>query len=182
MILSDAIKNYINEHSDEAYELLLELAQIPAPSNHEELRAEFCLNWLKKQGADTAYVDEALNVVYPIGCTENNPIVVYMAHIDVVFPDMTPLPLTVEDGLIKCPGAGDDTANVVALMMVAKYIAETKIQPSVGVLIVLNAGEEGLGNLKGCRKIFETYPRGPLLYFLYNKQNKQPLYKLQKKI
>jgi len=102
-------------------------------------------------------VDEALNVVYPIGCTENNPIVVYMAHIDVVFPDMTPLPLTVEDGLIKCPGTGDDTANVVALMMTAKYIAETKIQPSVGVLIVLNAGEEGLGNLKGCRKIFETY-------------------------
>ena len=158
MKLTQNILDYINDHREEAYQLLLTLAQIPAPSNHEEKRAQFCLSWLEKQGAKGAYIDEALNVVYPIGCTDSNPVVVFMAHSDVVFPDTTPLPLTVEDGKIKCPGVGDDTANVVALLMTAKYIVQNKLLPSdTGVLLVVNSGEEGLGNLKGSRKIMEDY-------------------------
>ena len=160
MNLTPTITQYINDHAQEAYELLLKLAQIPAPSNHEELRAQFCQKWLTENGAEGVYVDEALNVIYPIGCTADNQVVVYAAHSDVVFPDTTPLPLTVSDGRIHCPGVGDDTANVVALMMTAKYIAANKLvpaDPSCGVLLVINSGEEGLGNLKGSRKLFETY-------------------------
>ncbi|MGH0054081.1 MAG: M20/M25/M40 family metallo-hydrolase [Sphaerochaetaceae bacterium] len=158
-MLSEQVKTYIADHSDEAFELLKELAAIPAPSNHEEKRAEFIKAWLEKQGAKGVFIDEALNVVYPINCMEDNPLVVAMAHQDVVFPDTTPLPVTVADGKIMAPGVGDDTANLVALMMVMKYIAETKVAPldGIGVLLVANTGEEGLGNLKGSRKICETY-------------------------
>lgn len=158
MKITREIIDYIDAHADEAYELLLTLAQIPAPSNHEEKRAEFCKNWLIDNGAEGVYIDEALNVVYPINCEGDNPITVYMAHSDVVFPDTDPLPLKVEDGKIFCPGIGDDTANAVALLAVAKYIANHK--PSLdgeGVLIVINSGEEGLGNLKGSRKIMEDF-------------------------
>jgi len=158
MQLSEHIKNYIEEHREEAYQLLIELAKIPAPSNHEEKRAEFCKAWLEKQGAEGVYIDEALNVIYPIGCTGHNPLMVFMAHIDVVFPDTEELPLVVEDGKIKCPGVGDDTANVVTLLMVAKYIAEHKLQPrDCGILLVANSGEEGLGDLKGSRKIMQDF-------------------------
>ncbi len=158
MQLSKEIFDYIDQHKQEAYELLLTIAQIPAPSNHEEKRAEFCKNWLEAQGAKGVFIDDALNVVYPLGCTETNPVVVYMAHIDVVFPDTTPLPLKVEDGKIFCPGIGDDTANVAALLTVAKYIAQNMLQPiDHGVVLVLDSCEEGLGNLKGSRKIMETY-------------------------
>jgi acetylornithine deacetylase/succinyl-diaminopimelate desuccinylase-like protein len=104
------------------------------------------------------YIDEALNVIYPVNCDGDHPITIYMAHSDVVFPDTDPLPLRVEDGKIFCPGIGDDTANAVALLMVAKYIANEK--PSLdgeGVLIVINSGEEGLGNLKGSRKIMQDF-------------------------
>ena len=52
----DTITEYIEKHEKEAFELLLELAQIPAPSNHEEKRAQFCLEWLKSHGAEGAYV------------------------------------------------------------------------------------------------------------------------------
>ena len=34
----------------ESYDLLLELAQIPAPSNHEEKRAEFCKPGWRSRG------------------------------------------------------------------------------------------------------------------------------------
>ena len=154
MQLTQEIFSYIDEHREEAYQLLIELAQIPAPSNHEEKRAAFCKEWLEKQGAKGVYIDEALNVIYPVGCTDDNPLVVYMAHSDVVFPDTDALPLRVEDGKIFCPGVGDDTANVAALLTVAKYIAQHDVKPTDwGVLIVVNSGEEGLGNLKGSRKI-----------------------------
>jgi acetylornithine deacetylase/succinyl-diaminopimelate desuccinylase-like protein len=53
---------------------------------------------------------------------------------------------------------GDDTANVVALLMAAKYITEKKLCPKdLGILLVVNSCEEGLGNLKGCRKIFDYF-------------------------
>ena len=91
-MLTNEIIKYIEDHKAEAFDLLIELAQIPAPSHHEEKRAEFCKNWLIKQGAKGVYIDDALNVIYPIGCTEDNPIAVFMAHSDIVFPDESPLP------------------------------------------------------------------------------------------
>lgn len=158
MELSQEIICYLEAHQQEAYELLLELAQIPAPSNQEEKRAEFCRNWLEKQGAEGVYIDEALNVIYPVGCSEHSDLAVFMAHSDVVFPDTEALPLKVEDGKICCPGIGDDTANVVALLMTAKYIAQNHLKPEgKGMLLVVNSGEEGLGNLKGSRKILEDF-------------------------
>lgn len=158
MKLTEEILTYIEEHRQEGFELLLELAQIPAPSNHEEKRAEFCEKWLRRNGADGVYIDEALNVVWPVGVTADNDLMVFMAHSDVVFPDTDPLPLRVEDGRIHCPGVGDDTASSAALLMAAKFIAEKKLQPpNCGLLIVINAAEEGLGNLKGSRKIMEDF-------------------------
>lgn len=76
MELTKQILTYIETHRQEAYDLLLELVQIPAPSNHEEERAIFCKDWLEKQGAEGVYIDEAQNVVYPVGCTERNDLVV----------------------------------------------------------------------------------------------------------
>ena len=158
MELTKQVLQYIKEHEQEALELLLELAVIPAPSHHEELRAAFCKNWLQAQGTQGVYIDEALNVVWPVGCTEDNDLAVFMAHSDVVFPDTEALPLRVEGDRIHCPGVCDDTANVVAMLIAAKYIIEQKLLPKdMGVLIVVNSAEEGLGNLKGCRQIMANY-------------------------
>ena len=158
MELNAGILKEIEDSKQEALDLLMELGKIPAPSNHEEKRAEFCKNWLEQQGAEGVYIDEALNVVYPVGNVEEGPLVVFMAHLDVVFPDTEELPMRIEDGKLYCPGIGDDTIHLVALLMTAKYIAQNKLTPKVGgMLLVGNSGEEGLGNLKGCKKIFEKY-------------------------
>lgn len=158
MILEQSIIKYIEAHQREAFDLLLDLARIPAPSNQEQLRAAFCKKWLDEQGAEGVYIDDALNVVWPIDCDGQKPIAVFVAHSDVVFPDMEPLPLKIEEGKICCPGIGDDSANVAALLMAGKFIAEHQLVPEEwGVLIVINSGEEGLGNLKGVRKIMADY-------------------------
>lgn len=145
------------EHADEQLALLKELAAIPAPSHQEEKRVAFISEWLKAQGAEGVYVDEALNVVLPMGCEGRNDITVYMAHTDVVFPDLTPLPVREADGRLYAPGVGDDTANVVALLMCVKCLLEKKYTAKDPVLVVLNSCEEGLGNLKGVRRIMSDY-------------------------
>ena len=154
----ESIHNFLTGHQEEHLQLLTTLARIPAPSGCEEKRAAFCKNWLEEQGAGGVYIDDALNVIYPIGVTDDNPLVVFAAHSDVVFPDTDPLPLKIEDGRICCPGIGDDTACVAALLMAAKYIARNRLQPkNCGILLVVNSCEEGLGNLKGTKKLFADF-------------------------
>ena len=158
MIFNANHASWIESHRQEHLELLLTLAQIPAPSNQEEQRAEFILNWLRANGGGDAYTDEALNVILPLGVTPEKPLAVFAAHSDIVFPDTEPLPLRVEDGKIFCPGIGDDTASMAALLMGAKYLLETGLTPrDCGVLMVFDSGEEGLGNLKGIRHLFDTF-------------------------
>lgn len=157
----EEIKEYIDAHAEEAHELLVTLARIPAPSNHEEKRAEFCKRWLMEQGAESVYIDSALNVIYPVGLESHEKLLVFMAHTDVVFPDTEPLSLTEGNGKLACPGVGDDTANVVALLMAAKYLTGRmkagEFTSKYGLLFVCNSGEEGLGNLKGSRAVCEAF-------------------------
>ena len=149
--------SWCDSHAAEALDLLRELCRIPAPSHHEEKRAAFIKNWLEQHGAKGVYIDDALNVVWPVGVTADNPVAVIMAHMDVVFPDTEALPLHEENGCLFAPGVGDDTANLVALMMATRYAAGHQCEPDMGVVIVANSCEEGLGNLKGNRQIMETY-------------------------
>lgn len=155
--LDGEIADYIKKHSQELYRLLLRLAQIPAPTGREEQRAAFCLDWLAAQGADGAYIDKAGNVIWPYRA-EGRRLIVFDAHMDVVFPDMEPLPLYESEGRIFCPGVGDNSANVAVLLMAARFVAEH--QPDTGeygLIFVCGVGEEGLGNLKGSREICREF-------------------------
>ena len=151
------IEKFTAEHLGEFEELLETLAQIPAPSHHEDKRVEFVKNWLENIGAEGVYVDEAKNVIYPVNCEGRDDIVVFMAHTDVVFPDTEPLPFRKDDKYFYAPGVGDDTTCLTALLMSAKFFIENKIETNRGILIVANSCEEGLGNLKGSKQIMKDF-------------------------
>ena len=157
MIWNEALEQYVSDHQDEVVELIRTLVAIPAFSNHEQARAEFCAKWFRDVGAEDVKIDEASNVIVTLGDVQAGKAVAFMAHLDTVFPDETGFELVEEDGWLKAPGVGDDTANVALLMVITRYLLEQKCPPKQGVLIVLNAGEEGLGNLKGCRRLMHDY-------------------------
>ena len=157
MIWNEALEQYVSDHQDEVVELIRTLVAIPAFSNHEQARAEFCAKWFRDVGAEDVKIDEASNVIVTLGDVQAGKAVAFMAHLDTVFPDETGFELVEEDGWLKAPGVGDDTANVALLMVITRYLLEQKCPPKQGVLIVLNAGEEGLGNLKGCRRLMQDY-------------------------
>ena len=150
---------FAHENHAEALRLLRTLARIPAPSQHEERRAAEIMQWMHKNGMSQAYVDEATNVVCPFGDDGTCDLVVFAAHTDVVFPDTVELPLREEGGRMYAPGVGDDTANLVALLMAARHLAHNpQLMPAeIGVLVVANSCEEGLGNLRGTKQLFEQY-------------------------
>lgn len=155
--MKENIKNYIEKNEGLLYKTLKELCLIPAPSHFEGERAKYCKNWLEAQGAKGVYIDEALNVVFPINCEKSSEITTFVAHTDTVFPDTTPYPYFDDGEKIHCPGVADDAASVICVLLTAKYFIKNNIKPQNGIMFVLNSCEEGLGNLKGTRQIFSDY-------------------------
>ena len=151
------IKHFAQQNEATMLQTLRQLCAIPAPSHQEHARAAYCKAWLEQAGAEGVYIDEALNVVFPLNCEGSNDITVYVAHTDTVFPDTKPMPLVEDDTYIRCPGVGDDTASLVVMLTLAKYCIQNHIQPKKGILFVCNSCEEGLGNLKGTRQIFKDF-------------------------
>lgn len=152
--IQQEILSYLEAHRDRYLDAIRTLARIPAPSNHEELRAQWCKQHLEELGATGVYIDDALNVIFPYGVEEGaNDLCAILGHTDVVFPDTEPLPFHEENGRFYAPGIGDDTTNAVAVMEMAAMAIDLKLKPKTGILFVLNSGEEGLGNLKGTKQL-----------------------------
>jgi len=156
MNILNEFEQFLNANWDTLVNDCCELASIPAPSHHEEKRAAWVKAYLERFGAQGVIIDEALNVILPLGSNDDR-LDVYMAHMDLVFPDMETIPVTRRDGNIYAPGIGDDTAQLAILLLVTRFILEKGLKPKNGVLVVANSCEEGLGNLKGIRRLVDTY-------------------------
>ena len=156
-VWEEKIRNYVEEHAPEAERLLKELAVIPAPSGKEKRRGDFCRKWLEAHGAEGVYEDSAGNIIYPYQVRHRSRLTLCMAHLDVVFPDEDRLVIRQNGHLLTGPGVGDDTANLVSLLMAAAFFAREKPELQMGILFVADTGEEGLGNLKGCRQLMKDF-------------------------
>lgn len=155
--MNNTISKFIKENESELYRLLKELCAIPAPSGMEDERAKYCKEWLDSIGAVGTYIDAAKNVIFPFCCEGKDDLTVVVAHTDTVFPDLEPMPYSDDGKIIRCPGVGDDTASLSVMLLTVKFLVENNIKSDSGILFVANSCEEGLGNLKGTRRIFEDY-------------------------
>lgn len=157
-VLNKDVLNYLENNKEQTLKLIEELCKIPAPSGKEERRAEFVKNYMESFGAKGVYIDDALNVIYPVDCDGKKNITVFMAHTDTVFPDTTyPMPFKRDETTLYSPGVGDDTACLAIMLTIAKYVTEKGLKADNGVLFVANSCEEGLGNLKGCKQLMKDF-------------------------
>ena len=141
---------------EEYIALLEELCAIPAPLHEEGARARFVLGWLEKNGLHGGRIDEAGNVVLPYDCAAGDYIV-FTAHMDTVFPEKQTFPVLHEGHIAKCPGIGDDTANMAALLLLARWAVGGKHRFDHPLLFAWDTGEEGLGDLSGVRALMRQY-------------------------
>ena len=134
-MLTKEMLSYIAENIEDIKRIIRDLCAIPAPSHHEEKRAEYCKAWFRANGFEDVEIDEALNVVCRYQVTDENDLVVFMAHTDTVFPDTEPMPFREDEKKMYAPGVCDDTANLAVMMVSARYFVQRKLRAKCGLLI-----------------------------------------------
>lgn len=155
--MKQKLEAYIMQNAQGVYELTKQLCKIPAPSNMEEKRAAFCVQWLQQNGYPEAYMDDAYNAICTIGVEGDNEVVLLIAHTDTVFDDIDFYPMREQNGRFYCPGANDNTCHVAMLLYAAKFFKENQIKPNVGIVFSANSGEEAKGGGKGIQKLLESF-------------------------
>ena len=142
--------------SRELEDLQLEVTAVPAPPWGEAARAEWLRGSFEELGLAEVQKDDLGNVfgILP-GSEPNAPLVALSAHLDTVFPAGTPIQVSREGGKLYGPGISDNGAGLVALLAIARVLKETGIEHATPVVFIGNVGEEGEGDLRGMRHIFE---------------------------
>lgn len=134
----------------------IQLAQIPAPPFGEAARAEWLQYRFRELGLKDIHIDAVGNVVGVLaGEDETAGYVSLSAHIDTVFPAGTPLEIRRERDRLHGPGISDNAAGVIAMLGVAGALRENRLRTSAPIVLIGNVGEEGEGNLRGIRHIFD---------------------------
>jgi acetylornithine deacetylase/succinyl-diaminopimelate desuccinylase-like protein len=142
----------------------LELCAIPAPPFGEQARSVWLEARFKEIGLDDVTIDAVGNVRGFLPAPHLSPestghVVVLSAHLDTVFPADTPLlpQVRLVNGCerIEMPGACDNGAGVVGMLAIAQSLVKAKAELPTELLFLGNVGEEGEGDLRGVRHLYQ---------------------------
>ncbi len=143
----------------------VDLVAIPAPNRGERERAEWLAERFTQAGLSSIEIDAAGNVlgILPaknMPADSTCPVVLLSAHIDTVFPSGTPINPVLDGDRLEAPGASDNAAGVagmLAILSALRHAAATNAGFELPVPLILlgNVGEEGEGDLRGVRHIYE---------------------------
>ena len=131
------------------------LTEIPAPPFKESNRAAKFSQMLKEAGANRVWIDEEGNVMAERKGKKGDRTIGLDAHLDTVFPEETDVKVKIIGDTLKAPGIGDDTRGLVAVLTVLRALEKSKIETDANLIIAGTVGEEGLGDLRGMKYIFD---------------------------
>ena len=142
----------------------IRITEVPAPPFGERARAQFLRRLLDGNGLKLR-IDEVGNLIGERPGTDTRNVVILAAHLDTVFPAATDVRVRRDPPLdagrmpqrLLAPGITDNGVGLAALLATARALHEGRIRTKYTVVIAANVGEEGEGNLRGMRKLMETY-------------------------
>jgi tripeptide aminopeptidase len=160
--------HWLHLHQPQLRQWQIELVRIPAPPFGESARAAHFLQHFQNLGLTNVHLDDEGNALAELTPDSSLlptpysllPAVLLSAHLDTVFPANTPVePIEARDSpRIYAPGICDNAAGLTALLAIAAALRYANITPPIPILFAANVGEEGEGDLRGMRHLFE---RGP---------------------
>ena len=153
----EPINTYIRSRQCQFTELLRQIITIPSPTGQEREKAAWVLAYLQSLGQGQAYVDEAGNVLCPCQIEGQTAFPLYSAHMDTVFEGLTDLTPRIDGNILAAPSCGDNSAGVAGLLFLIAMIRDLDLSLPQGALFAFNVGEEGMGNLKGMRRIMADW-------------------------
>jgi tripeptide aminopeptidase len=144
----------VDDRAAEIVEEWIRLVEMPAPSGKEQVRAKYIRAEMEKLGLSEIRTDDMFNVSGVRKGTGGGPTVVFAAHTDTVFPDGTDLKVKREGDILRAPGVGDDTSNLMAVLEMFRALNRGGVQTK-GDLIFLASVQEEVG-LLGAKHWLET--------------------------
>jgi di/tripeptidase len=152
---------------DRTVQDLITLTEIPAPPFAEERRASAYLEMLRAHGLEEVEQDEIGNVMGIRRGFGNGDMLVVAAHLDTVFPAGTDVRVKREGTRLMAPGIGDDTWSLAVNLAYLRAMDVAGVRTRHDILFLGDVGEEGLGDLRGVRHLFEKgRHRGRIRAFL----------------
>ena len=157
---------WLHLHDGLLMDLQRTLVGIPAPPFGEAPRAAWLLEQFLSLGLTGTTTDEEGNVLGLLpaaAATQSKAVdaqraVVLSAHIDTVFPAGTEVVPQISGTRLTAPGACDNAAGVTGLLAIAAALIDASITLPCPVLFVGNVGEEGEGDLRGMRYLYQRSP------------------------
>jgi acetylornithine deacetylase/succinyl-diaminopimelate desuccinylase-like protein len=155
--------HWLHLHQPQLRHWLLDIVRVPAPPFHEQQRAEFFLDRFRSLELSNIHLDDEGNALAELaseGSPSSDQVILISAHLDTVFPPGThcePVERT-DNPHIHCPGICDNGAGLSALLAIAAALRYARINPPATILFAANVGEEGEGDLRGMRYLFQQGP------------------------
>jgi acetylornithine deacetylase/succinyl-diaminopimelate desuccinylase-like protein len=147
---------WFRSHARELQDLQLEVTSIPAPPWGEAARSEWMARRLAELGLSDVHRDELGNVLgVRSGTHSGAPFIGLSAHIDTVFPAGTPINVRREGDKLYGPGISDNSSGIITLLAIAGAIKAAGIATRAPLLFIGDVGEEGEGDLRGIRHIYQ---------------------------
>jgi acetylornithine deacetylase/succinyl-diaminopimelate desuccinylase-like protein len=144
----------------------IELTEIEAPPLMEQRRGEEFARRLTALGYENVRVDTEGNVIAERPGSSGGPVVIISGHLDTVFPSGTDVRVRREGDRLLAPGIADDGRGLAVVLTVARAFQAVRLPTAATVLFVGTVGEEGEGNLRGVRHLFERELAGRVGYFI----------------
>jgi tripeptide aminopeptidase len=158
----DAAKRNETHFTDEQ----IRICEIPAPPFKEDVRGQELAKLFKQLELDNVHVDKAGNVIGTRPGAAAHPNLVFSAHLDTVFPEGTDVKVKREGTVLKGPGIGDDCRGLVVMLGVIRALKEGNVKTPGTITFVADTGEEGLGDLRGTKNLFNDSLKGQIDKFI----------------
>jgi tripeptide aminopeptidase len=144
----------------------IQLTEIEAPPFKEQRRAEEYRRRLMALGYQNVRIDAEGNVIAERPGAPGGPIIVLSGHLDTVFPEGTDVRVKKEGARLKAPGIADDGRGLAVVLAVARAFQAVQLQTNGTILFIGTVGEEGQGDLRGVRHLFNKELAGKIDYFI----------------
>jgi len=151
-------EQFIRSDHDRIIRELISLTEIPAPPFMEGERARAFMQMLKEHGLANVEMDSEGNAMGLRKGVGNGPLIAIAAHLDTVFPETTKIKVKKDGTRLLAPGVGDDTRGLAVMLGIIRALDSAKIQTTSDILFVADVGEEGPGDLRGMKYLFEKGP------------------------
>jgi acetylornithine deacetylase/succinyl-diaminopimelate desuccinylase-like protein len=150
-------------------EVLLEqirLCEIASPPFKEDKRGLAMKAVFEGLQLKNVRIDAIGNVIGERPGKSERPNLVFAAHLDTVFPEGTDVRVKRDGAVLRGPGIGDDCRGLAVLIGVIRALDAAQLQTPGTITFVADVGEEGLGDLRGVKHLFETSLKGKIDRFV----------------